>query len=217
VTEVWLVRHTTVDVPAGTCYGRTDVALRETFAVEAAEVRHALAGVRFDEVWSSPRSRCTRLAAECGFADARLDPRLAELDFGEWEGRRWDEIDDPALDLWYADYLHARPTGGETFAEQRARVAEFLDELRTREVGFPDGRSATHPAERPPQSTVAGTESPFTCAPTTEPTAATVPRRVLVFTHGGVMVAAGLHAGLFDEAEAFSRVPAHGTVMKIAL
>jgi alpha-ribazole phosphatase len=205
-TEVWLVRHTAVDVPAGTCYGRTDVPLRRTFPAEAAEVWRALAGARFDEVWSSPLSRCTRLATACGFASPRLDDRLMEIDFGEWETRRWDEIQDPALALWYADYLHARPTGGESFGEQRARVAAFLEELRG-QAAWPAEELRERPAElknelaRQPEasSETAGT------------------RRALVFTHGGVMVAAGLHARLFTEAEAFDHVPPHGSIMKIEL
>ena len=34
--EVILVRHTSVDVPKGTCYGQTDVPVAATFEVEAA-------------------------------------------------------------------------------------------------------------------------------------------------------------------------------------
>ncbi len=171
-----MVRHTSVDVPPGVCYGRTDVPLRDSFEAEAGAVRGGLHGVDFDAVWSSPLSRCTRLATACGYPAPRLDDRLRELYFGEWEGRRFDEIDDPQLQIWYADYLHARPTGGETFDEQRTRVAQFLEELR----------SGSH-------------------------------RRTLVFTHGGAMVAAGLHAGLFTEADAFSRIPSHGSILKIDL
>ena len=130
--EVWLVRHTSVDVPAGTCYGRSDVPLRDSFDDEAAAVRRSLEGVDFDEAWCSPLSRCTRLAAACGYGDARRDARLLELDFGAWEMRRFDAIDDPQLQRWFDDWLHVRPTGGESFAEQIVRVGGFLEELRRR-------------------------------------------------------------------------------------
>lgn len=130
--EVWLVRHTSVDVPAGTCYGRSDVPLRATFGEEAAVVRKSLEGVDFDGVWCSPLSRCTRLAEACGYGDARRDVRLLELDFGDWEMQRFDAIDDPQLQRWFDDWLHVRPTGGESFAEQIVRVGGFLDELRLR-------------------------------------------------------------------------------------
>jgi alpha-ribazole phosphatase len=184
VMEVWMVRHTAVDAAVGTCYGRTDVPLRESFADEAEAVRRALAGERFDAVFTSPLSRCLRLAEACGYgATAVRDERLREIDFGAWEGRLYDEIDDPALQAWYADWLHARPTGGETFDEQRARVAEFLEELHggglRGGVGESDGR------------------------------------RVLVFTHGGVVVAAGIHAGLWSAEDAFSHTPPYGGIIKL--
>ena len=34
--EIILIRHTSVDVPKGTCYGQTDVPLKPTFEQEAA-------------------------------------------------------------------------------------------------------------------------------------------------------------------------------------
>ncbi len=171
-----MVRHTAVDVPPGTCYGRRDVPLRESFEVEAEAVRNAIAGAEFDAVWCSPLSRCVHLARACGHGDAVRDERLLEINFGEWEGRLFDEIHDPGLALWYADYLHARPTGGETFDEQRERVAAFLDDLRSNDPG-----------------------------------------RVLVFTHAGVMLAAGIEAGLFTAGQAFSHIPPHGGIMKLSL
>ena len=40
--EVILIRHTTPDVPTGTCYGQSDVPLKETFEEEAAVAKAAL-------------------------------------------------------------------------------------------------------------------------------------------------------------------------------
>ncbi len=129
--KVILVRHTSVGVPPGTCYGQTDVPLRSTFLEEAEAVHRQLAGYGpFDKVYTSPLSRCTRLADYCGHADAVHDVRLLELDFGIWEMQRYDEIRDPRLAAWYADYLHVPATGGESFAGQLHRVSCFLDELR---------------------------------------------------------------------------------------
>ena len=34
---VYLIRHTSVDVPQGVCYGQTDVPLKPTFEEEAAQ------------------------------------------------------------------------------------------------------------------------------------------------------------------------------------
>ena len=42
--KLTFIRHTSVDVPKGTCYGQTDVPLRDTFLQEAAEVSIRLEG-----------------------------------------------------------------------------------------------------------------------------------------------------------------------------
>ena len=174
--EVWLVRHTAVEVPEGTCYGRTDVPLRATFATEAKAVRRQLAGEAFDAVFCSPLSRCTRLAAACGYGEALRDDRLLELNFGTWEMQRFDAIGDPQLQRWFANWVDTVPTGGESFAQQIERVGGFLEELR---------------------------RQPF--------------RRVLLFTHGGVQLCAGIYAGLFPAGEAFDHNLPYGSIRKIEL
>lgn len=129
--KVILIRHTSVDVPSGTCYGQTDVPLRSTFPEEAKNVKAQLTHyVALDKVYTSPLSRCTRLATYCGYPDARRDARLLEMNFGAWEMQRYDEICDTHLEEWYADYLHQPATDGESFEEQLKRVSSFLDELR---------------------------------------------------------------------------------------
>ena len=74
--EVVLVRHTSVDVPKGTCYGQTDVPVRDTFEQEAECTRRSLEQyLPFDKVYSSPLTRARKLAAYCGYPDAETDLR----------------------------------------------------------------------------------------------------------------------------------------------
>lgn len=129
--EIILIRHTSVDVPKGTCYGQTDVPLNPTFEQEAAITLENLnAYVPFDQVYTSPLSRCTRLATYCGYPNAIRDPRVLELNFGDWEMQRFDEIKDSRLQEWFDDYLNVPATNGESFSMQYRRVADFLDELK---------------------------------------------------------------------------------------
>ena len=102
--QITLVRHTTPDVPVGTCYGQSDVPLRASFEEEAEVVRRRLSGMAFDAVYTSPLSRCTRLAHFCGYPDAIQDKRLMEINFGVWEMQRYENIVDPRLQDYYADY-----------------------------------------------------------------------------------------------------------------
>ncbi|MBX3660741.1 MAG: histidine phosphatase family protein [Ramlibacter sp.] len=127
---LWLVRHAKPLIDAGLCYGATDVAADPVATRRAAEalaaVLPALARVR-----SSPRQRCGQLAQALRELRPDLaatpDPRLAEMDFGAWEGQRWDRIDPTALKAWTDDFAHHRPGGGESVAAFMARVADAFD------------------------------------------------------------------------------------------
>ena len=128
--EITFIRHTRVAVPPGTCYGWTDVPLADTFEEEASEVKRQLQDMRFDCTYTSPLTRARRLADYCGYRNAIVDDRLKEMNMGEWEMQRYDEIRDEALQKWYDDYMHLPATGGESFPMLRKRVAEFIDDLR---------------------------------------------------------------------------------------
>lgn len=128
--KITLVRHTSVDVPKGVCYGQSDVPLRATFEMEAEAVCQQIDGQEFDAVYTSPLSRCVKLATYCGYGDAVRDDRLMEMNFGEWEMRRWDEIEDPRLNEWFDDWFHVKSPGGESSEEQQQRLQQFMDELK---------------------------------------------------------------------------------------
>ena len=128
--KITLIRHTSVAVEPGICYGWSDVNVAASFEAEASRVKTALAGKSFDIAYSSPLSRCRKLADFCGFPNPVVDERLKELNFGKWEMQKWDNITDPALQRWYDDWIHTPAGGAESYEEQCARVAEFLRELR---------------------------------------------------------------------------------------
>ena len=128
--KVFLIRHTSVGVPKGTCYGQADVPVADTFEQEASATKSRLSGMTFDHVYTSPLSRAALLADFCGFPDAERDSRLKEMNMGKWEMQLWEDISDPHLQAWYADYLHLPTTGGESFQQLRQRVFSFLDELK---------------------------------------------------------------------------------------
>ncbi len=123
-----LIRHTRVAIPQGLCYGRTDVPLAESFETDAATVRASLPWVPL-AVWSSPATRCRRLAARLTESVVRIEPRLVEIDMGEWDGRKWDELSGPLHELWKADPWRTRPPGGESAEDLVARVAGLRAEI----------------------------------------------------------------------------------------
>jgi alpha-ribazole phosphatase len=74
--------------------------------------------------------RCAALAGRLGVHT--LDARLAEMDFGAWELRSWDDIPRAEIDAWAADLANYRPGGGESVLQVAARVAAFRAELLDR-------------------------------------------------------------------------------------
>lgn len=129
--KLFLVRHTAVSGTEGLCYGRTEVALADSFVADSARVRAALPPPPWS-LHASPAQRCRRLAETFGPAVA-IDSRLHELNFGDWDGRAWDDLPRPALDRWCDDFTAARPPGGETFFELAARAEAFVADLAGRD------------------------------------------------------------------------------------
>ena len=97
--KITLIRHTRVAVETGICYGWSDVGVAPSFETEASRVKENISNEQFDIVYSSPLSRCRKLAAFCGFHEPILDDRLKELNFGEWEMKKWDDLTTPVLNF----------------------------------------------------------------------------------------------------------------------
>lgn len=122
--EFVLIRHTACNVAAGVCYGRLDVPLSATANADITRTLDHVPSV--DAIFSSPATRCVTLARRLAQREQReitLLDALRELDFGAWEGRRWDEIPRSDSDHWAEDPWLRAPPGGETEAALFARVS----------------------------------------------------------------------------------------------
>lgn len=125
-----LIRHPRPLIDAGLCYGRLDVAA-ENDPQLTASLRAALPpGL---PVWTSPLRRCRELAETLHPAPL-VDERLAELDFGAWEGQTWDAIPRHELDAWAADVAGYAPPGGESPRALQARALAFVASLAVDEA-----------------------------------------------------------------------------------
>lgn len=128
--EIYLVRHTSVAVTKGTCYGQLDVELADSFIEEAEKVKRHLPK-EFDAVFSSPSKRCVKLVEELNFIDYQTDSRLLEMNFGDWEGTKWEEINQAELNSWMEDFVTVKPKNGECLLDIYHRVSDFLNQLRS--------------------------------------------------------------------------------------
>ena len=131
--KLWLVRHAPPLIEAGICYGRLDMAADVAATAECARQLAELlpAGI---PVRTSPLQRCEQLAHALQALRPDLayeiDARLAEMDFGCWEGRAWNDIDRAELQAWTDDFAcYAAGQEGESVTGFMARVALAFDEL----------------------------------------------------------------------------------------
>jgi alpha-ribazole phosphatase len=129
--KLWLVRHAQPQVAPGVCYGALDVAV-DPQATQAAA--RALADVLPASVHliTSPLQRCEQLAQYLQGLRPDLvynvDARLAEMDFGAWEGLAWDAVPRAELDAWTRSFASWRCGGAENVQTFMARVAAVWDE-----------------------------------------------------------------------------------------
>ena len=94
MSRLILVRHCEPEDDArGLCYGRLDIGLSDAGREHAQRLAAGLARLEWDAVYASPRVRARETAhAVAGARDVLVDEGLRELDFGELEGRSYDEI-----------------------------------------------------------------------------------------------------------------------------
>lgn len=131
--KLWLVRHAQPLVEAGVCYGASDIAADAAATQEAAQ-RLAVALPLGICVIASTLQRCERLAyvlrglrPDLAYT---LEPRLQEMDFGQWEGQRWDAIPRAELDGWTTSFDTWRCGGAESVDDFMGRVGAVWDETR---------------------------------------------------------------------------------------
>lgn len=90
----WVARHgETAWSLSGQHTGLTDLPLTEQGEANARRLGERLAGATFSRVYTSPLQRALRTCELAGFtAVAQVDRDLVEWDYGQYEGRRTDDI-----------------------------------------------------------------------------------------------------------------------------
>lgn len=118
--------------------GQTDVPLNELGRRQAEALGRRLAGETIHAVYASDLQRAVDTAAPLAAIhglDIIREPRLRELNFGQWEGCTFEEIrrrEPEAYEAWLRTPERFSAPGGETGAQLRARVQAWLDEVRAK-------------------------------------------------------------------------------------
>lgn len=126
--ELCLVRHGATDwSDAGRLNGWTDTPLNAGGRAQAQRLASTLEPRSFAGIWSSDLWRAVDTAQLAG-GGAKPDSRLRELDFGDLEGKTWQECSALVQQALLQFDQFAAP-GGESVAQLESRVRSFIAEL----------------------------------------------------------------------------------------
>jgi alpha-ribazole phosphatase len=137
ITAMLLIRHAEPAAWATRlCHGSLDVPLSDDGMKQARRVGDHLRDARFEAVYTSPLGRAVATASAVAGPHG-LDPvlrqDLAEVDFGAFEGRTFDEIAASDPDLyrqWMRAPANVRFPGGESFDDLRVRATDEAGRIR---------------------------------------------------------------------------------------
>ena len=86
--NIFFLRHTSLDVEPDIFYGQTDLDVSNTFEEEVKIIKKKINKLITKDynvkVYSSPLQRCRKLSQKIS-DNVILDPRIMELNLGDWE------------------------------------------------------------------------------------------------------------------------------------
>jgi broad specificity phosphatase PhoE len=134
VTTFHLIRHATNDLVGNTIAGwHPGVHLNPEGKRQAQRLAERLRQSHIQRLYSSPLERTRETAlpiAEQLGLELHLSPEIGELQFGEWTGKRFTELEmDPRWQEWNVFRNQHRIPGGETMLELQVRFVGFLQRL----------------------------------------------------------------------------------------
>jgi broad specificity phosphatase PhoE len=136
MTQFCLIRHGQTDWNLeGRYQGQSDVSLNEAGRVQAHALARRLQGRSFAAIYSSDLIRAKETAEIMDVIfqlPIILEPRLREINQGDWEGQLVQVIIARYAQLWQqriVDPASVRPPGGETIGEVAKRVYIALDDI----------------------------------------------------------------------------------------
>ena len=128
--QIHLIRHIEPDFEKGVCYGQLDVPIPADYRIIQEKIINELT-MDYDVVYSSPLTRCKLLAEQIS-SNVIFDDRLKEVNFGDWEGKKWDDINQKELNHWMENYIEVAPPNGESLNDLINRFASFISEINSK-------------------------------------------------------------------------------------
>jgi alpha-ribazole phosphatase len=147
--EIYLIRHTTPKIEKGICYGFSDLEVADSYEEEVSILSEKLLQQTKKQylknkeqakktevlIYTSPLQRCSILAEDLKniFQNdfnfkVKRNENLKEMNFGDWELQKWNEINEQELKMWTDNFVTEFTPNGESFEILNKRVLEFWQE-----------------------------------------------------------------------------------------
>ena len=140
--KIYLIRHGQTDWNLeGKIQGRYDVSLNETGSKQAELLAMGMDKRPVVQIFSSRQKRALETAQAVGrrqHVDVTVIDGLEEVEFGEWEGKTWDEISreyPEEFKVWCTEPAEIVPPGGESRPQIYRRIGNALKEILRRSRG----------------------------------------------------------------------------------
>lgn len=136
MTELFIIRHGESKMNSDNLFcGWSDSRLTDKGRMQALKAKEKLKDEDIDVIISSDLKRCYETAEIINkdrHLDIIYDNNLRELNFGVWEGLRYDEIREQFPDKirkWEIDYLNFKVPKGESLKEMYLRGNSAIEEI----------------------------------------------------------------------------------------
>lgn len=133
--ELILIRHGETEYNREDRFlGYTDIGINETGREQAERLKEILAGEEIDKVYCSDLKRCRETAEIIEFKrDIKFSENLREMNFGEWEGKKWKEVlasHGDEFTRWKENWIDRPVPGGESFREMSKNVISEIERIK---------------------------------------------------------------------------------------
>ena len=130
--RIYFLRHTTLDIEDNIFYGQTDVDVSSNFINEVKIIKKKIEGedlnLKKTLVISSPLKRCVKLATALNVS-FKIDPRIKELDLGDWEMKLMSSIEKSEIEKWQDNLMEYKVPNGESNKHFLKRLSGFLKDI----------------------------------------------------------------------------------------
>jgi alpha-ribazole phosphatase len=144
--EIYLIRHTTPKIEKGVCYGFSDLELTDDYEkelpiliekiIQKTQKQYLKNKEQLQKgellIYTSPLQRCSILAKDLKLNlqnnfnfKVKQDKSLKEMNFGDWELKKWNEIEETELKQWTDNFVTEFTPNGESFEVLNERVIDF--------------------------------------------------------------------------------------------